>query len=108
MEALASRYTTYKDSTDYSPEKRLWRAVICQALYDALSDVENKATSYRVKEKAQNWFIYNSGNFKRACDFAGFDSDYINKKVCELIKLKKLKKSGIIWNAKNEEVIYAR
>ena len=108
METLTSKYTTYRESADYTPEKRLWRAVICQALYDALSDVKNKATPYRVKEKAQNWFVYNSGNFKRACEFAGFDSDYISKKVCELIKLKKLKKSGIIWNAKNEGVIYAR
>jgi hypothetical protein len=108
MESLANKYSTETQSSEYIPEKRLWRAVICQALYDALSSVENKATPYRIKEKAQNWFIYNSGNFKRACELAGFDADYLSKKVCKLIQLKKLKKSGIVWNAKNEEVVYGR
>ena len=109
MESLASKYASYRDAGEYAPEKKLWRAVICQAIYDALSDVEGRMTPERVKERAQNWFIYNSGNFKRACEFAGFDSDYLNKKVCELIELKKLKKLGIVWNAKNDKVvIYAR
>jgi len=107
MEAIANKYTTYSDSGDYSAEKKLWRAVICQAIYDALSNIESKAMPHRIKESAQNWFIYNSGNFKRACEFAGFDADYLSKKVCELIRLKKLKKSGIVLNVKNEEIVYA-
>ena len=108
MESLTNKYSAYRESGDYIAEKRLWRAVVCQALYDALSDVEGKATPLRVKEAAQNWFIYNSGNFKRACEFAGFDADYLSKKVCELIKLKKLKTNGIVWNAKNERIVYVR
>jgi hypothetical protein len=107
MENLANKYTVENHPSEYMAEKKLWRAVVCQALYDALSDVQNKTTPYRVKEQAQNWFINNSGNFKRACDFAGFDADYLSKKVCKLIELKKLKKLGIVWNAKNERIIYA-
>jgi hypothetical protein len=108
MENITSNYSTESQSSDYIPEKKLWRAVICQALYDALSDLEGKQMPTSEREKAQNWFVYNSGNFKRACECAGFDPDYLSKKVCKLIELKKLKKLGIIWNTRKENILYAR
>jgi len=108
MENTANKYSSENQSLDYIPEKKLWRAVICQALYDALSDLEGKQMPISEREKAQNWFVYNSGNFKRACDYAGFDPDYLSKKVCKLIELKKLKKLGIVWNTRKENILYAR
>ena len=108
MENTVNKYSAENQSSDYIPEKKLWRAVICQALYDALSDVQFKQRTLTEKVKAQNWFIYNSSNFKKACDYAGFDPDYLSKKVCKLIELKKLEKLGIVWNIRKEKILYAR
>lgn len=80
------------------PEQRLWKAVLCQLLYDALSHFENKNTSKYEKQAAENWFKYKTKNFVDVCNYAGFDADYVHKKVNELLSLKKLKKLGIIWN----------
>ena len=108
MENISNRYAQENQSSDFIPEKKLWRAVVCQALYDALCDLESKQRTSKEKEKAENWFINNTGNFKRACENAGFDADYLSQKVCKLIKLKKLKQLGIVWNAPKKRVVYAK
>jgi hypothetical protein len=107
MENTANSFNQENQCSDFIPEKKLWRAVICQALYDALSDLEGRQITSKEKEMAESWFVNNTGNFKRACECADFDPDYLSKKVCELLKLKKLKQLGIVWNAKKRKVIYA-
>ena len=79
-------------------EQRLWKAVLCQMLYDALSDFENKAMSKNEKDAAERWFIYKTKDFVDVCTYAGFDPDYIHNKVNKLLNLKKLKRLGIVWN----------
>ena len=82
----------------FPSEQRLWKAVLCQMLYDALSDFENKAMSKNEKDAAERWFIYKTKDFVDVCTYAGFDPDYIHNKVNKLLNLKKLKRLGIVWN----------
>ena len=80
------------------PEQKLWRAVLCQILYDALSDFENKCISKNEKESAERWLTFKTKDFVDVCENAGFDPDYIQQKTKALLNLKKLKKLGIVWN----------
>lgn len=95
---LQSNLNVQVESSDLIPEQKLWRAVLCQMLYDALSSFENKAMSIHEKKSAENWFINKSKDFFDVCNNAGFEPMYIHEKVKKLLNLKKLEKLGIVWN----------
>lgn len=77
------------------PERKLWAAVILQAIKDALwvdpdpSGPPNEGLTnglrridwVRIRDEALVWLIYDEVGFKRACDLAGFDPDYLRRKV---------------------------
>ena len=70
------------------PERRLFVAVLSQAMHDAFS----KHVPTIEKQKAQSWLMSNSYDFKTICDCAGRSSRY----VLEKIRKKILKANG--WN----------
>jgi len=98
MVKCLSNLNVQMEDKPISSEQRLWKAVLCQMLYDALSDFENKAMNKNEKEAAERWFIYKTKDFVDVCTNAGFDADYILGKSKKLINLKKLKQLGIVWN----------
>jgi hypothetical protein len=98
VKLLQSNLNVLMENKDIIPEQKLWRAVLCQMLYDALSSFENKAMNKNEKEAAERWFIYKTKDFVDVCTHAGFDPDYILGKSKKLVNLKKLKQLGIIWN----------
>ena len=98
MVKCLSNLNVQMEDKSISSEQRLWKAVLCQMLYDALSDFENKAMNKNEKEAAERWFIYKTKDFVDVCTYAGFDPDYIHNKVNKLLNLKKLKRLGIVWN----------
>jgi len=98
MVKCLSNLNVQMEDKPISSEQRLWKAVLCQMLYDALSDFENKAMNKNEKEAAERWFIYKTKDFVDVCTYAGFDADYIYGKVNKLLNLKKLKRLGIVWN----------
>jgi hypothetical protein len=98
VKLLQSNLNVQIESSDLIPEQKLWKAVLCQMLYDALSDFENKAMSFHEKKLAENWFLNKSKDFFDVCNNAGFDPMYIHEKVKKLLNLKRLKKLGIVWN----------
>ena len=81
----SSAYTS--DRMD-GPEKRLFIAVLSQAVHDAFSE----HVSGIEKQKAQTWLMSNSRDFKEICELSGRDSNYVLEKIRKRI----LEKNG--WN----------
>ena len=78
----------YSSDTIDCPEKRLFVAVLSQAVHDAFS----KHVPPYEKTQAQAWLMGNSFDFKTICECAGRNSSY----VLEKLRTKILKKNG--WN----------
>ena len=70
------------------PEKRLFIAVMSQAVHDAFADHVPRLE----KQKAQTWLMSNSKDFRDICELSGRNSSY----VLEKIRRKILEKNG--WN----------
>ena len=64
-----------------SPELRLFRAIITQAIDDAMYDGLDK---YKIIDKrgAISWLTSNSNDFKTICNFADINSDFPNSTIC--------------------------
>ena len=71
-----------------SPERRLFIAVISQAVHDAFSGHVPRLE----KQQAQSWLTSNSKDFKNICEYAGRSAQY----VFEKIRKKILRANG--WN----------
>ena len=71
-----------------SPEKRLFVAVLSQAVHDAFSSHVPRLE----KQQAQAWLMSNSKDLKTICENAGRSAQY----VVEKIRKKILKANG--WN----------
>ena len=69
-----------------SPELRLFRAIITQAIEDAMYDGLYK---YKIidKREAVAWLTSNSNDFKMICHFADINSDYASMKFAKAMKL---------------------
>lgn len=64
-------------------EQAVWRAVIVQAVTDALSR-SKKREMIRHKREALAWLTGFSRDFRTVCEHAGFDPTYIREKVRDL------------------------
>ena len=87
-----------KSSSAYSsdkmdcPEKRLFVAVLSQAVHDAFAE---HVPSYE-KSQAQHWLMSNSRDFRDICEYAGRDSKYVLKKI----KIRIIKEGG--WDVEKK------
>jgi hypothetical protein len=98
VKVLQSNLNVLVEDKQSIPEQRLWKAVLAQMLYDALSDFENKFINRDEKKAAEFWLTHKTKDFVDVCTNAGFDPDYILGKCKKLVNLKKLKQLGIVWN----------
>ena len=69
-----------------SPEHKLFRAILTQAISDAMYDGLYK---YKIidKREAIAWLTSNSNDFKMICHFADIDSEYASIKFTKAMKL---------------------
>ena len=69
-----------------SPELRLFRAIITQAIEDAMYDGLYK---YKIidKREAIAWLIGKSNDFKMICHYADINSEYASMKFAKAMKL---------------------
>ena len=69
-----------------SPELKLFRAIITQAIDDAMYDGLYK---YKIidKREAIAWLTGNSSDFKMICHYADINSEYASTKFAKAMKL---------------------
>jgi hypothetical protein len=79
---------THTSNSIDGPERRLFIAVLSQAVHDAFSD----HVPLLEKQQAQAWLMSNNQDFRNICENAGRNSSY----VLEKIRKKILKANG--WN----------
>ena len=72
------------------PERKLFVAVLRQAVHDAFSE---HVTGLE-RRQAQSWLTSNNEDFKTICENAGRDAKYVKEKIKRII----LKAEG--WNVK--------
>ena len=82
-----NRYQTEEVSKP-TPEERLWKAILAQAIYDALFDTQ--ITKNHERRAARDWFMYKTKNFVETCRNAGFDPDYVQEKIKKKILNQKM------------------
>ena len=88
MSRFIKSSSTYTSDTMEGPERRLFIAVLSQAVHDAFS---SHVPSLE-RRQAQAWLMGNSTDFKNICENAGKDSSYVLTKIRRRI----LEKNG--WN----------
>ena len=88
MSRFVKSSSTYTSDHMDGPERRLFIAVLSQAIHDAFSE---HVPTFE-KERAQTWLMSNSYDFKTICELSGRNSSY----VLEKIRRKILEKNG--WN----------
>ena len=98
VKVLQSNLNVSIEDRKATPEQRLWKAVLAQMLYDALSNFNNKLTNSDDKKAAEFWLTHKTKDLVDVCTHAGFDADYVISKSKKLINLKNLKRLGIVWN----------
>lgn len=77
--------SSYKEETiNRLPESRLWKAVVVNAISDALSKPNSKYCKMN-KINAQSWILKDDVNFYRVCDLAGLSSGEIRSKIKPLL-----------------------
>ena len=88
MSRFIKSSSTYTSDHMDGPERRLFIAVLSQAIHDAFSEHVPKFE----KERARTWLMSNSKDFRDICELSGRNHRY----VFEKIRKKILKANG--WN----------
>ena len=88
MSRFIKSSSAYTSDHSECPEKRLFIAVLTQAVHDAFSE----HVSGLEKQKAQTWLMSNSRDFRDICELSGRNSEYVLTKI----RRKILEKNG--WN----------
>ena len=80
---------------DTSPERRLYKAILMQAIIDS-SNTSNDRVPKKLELEAKNWIFGNSKYFREVCDKADMNPEYIMKIAKKAIKVNLEKKqSGV-------------
>ena len=85
-----NNFQTERENQIKSPEQRLWKAVLAQAVYDAL--FERDIILEAEKKSARDWFLFKTKSFYETCHNAGFDPNYVYEKM-----KKKFLNKDMVW-----------
>ena len=58
-------------------EQRLWQEVVLMAVTDATNPAPHNSEEHRVKVEARDWLEDGKSDFRRVCDLAGMDADFV-------------------------------
>lgn len=76
---------TFCDTLELSPEKKLWRGVLVNAIDDSCQMSQDRKTSI-FKADAYKWILDNCKDFKIVCYFGGFDPQDVKADFEKAIK----------------------
>ena len=85
MSRFIKASAVYSSDKMDGPEKRLFIAILSQAVHDAFKTADKLS-----KDSARSWLLSNSRDFRNICEFAGKDPAYVREKI----KKKVLKEKG--------------
>ena len=79
---------------DATPEEKLWKAVLYQGVFEALSFRHNALPlTDQEKKTTRTWINLNNTDFKEVCENAGYDPMFIINKIKRVLNGNKLKGS---------------
>jgi hypothetical protein len=58
-------------------EQRLWQEVVLMAVTDATNPAPHNSEEYRAKIEACEWLEDGKSDFRRVCDLAGMDPNFV-------------------------------
>ena len=70
------------------PEQKLWGSVLLVAACDAVRFRSDDVYINEESQRARNWFINNSADFRRVCELAGYNPKYVRMKMLRKIEEK--------------------
>jgi hypothetical protein len=76
--------TQREDTINRLPERRLWKAVVLNAITDAMSNPSTKYCKMN-KLRALSWLLNDDNNFCAVCDFAGLSPREIRNKLKRIL-----------------------
>lgn len=79
---------------NYSPEVRLYKAILTQAIID-LSNVADNKEARRLELEAKKWIFGNSHDFQEICHNAEMSPGFVIKIAKDAIKLNLAKKHDV-------------
>lgn len=85
---MLSQSSESPEWTSHAPERQLWCAVIGRGVQDATDRAgpsPGTPQRQRIRDEAQRWFSRNGEDFRFACEMAGYDPDYVRRRVLGLI-----------------------
>jgi len=88
MKGIFTQKFIHEGAQTKSPEHDLWVSVLCKAAHDAIY-----CTDWREARLAIAWFKSGNYNFRKVCEYAGRDHEYVHR-VMELPIKRREKEMG--------------
>jgi len=80
--------------TTQTPEEKLWKAVLYQGVFEALSFRHNAIPlTDQEKKTTRSWINLNNTDFKEVCENAGYDPIFIINKIKKVLTSKQFDSS---------------
>ncbi len=89
LKLLGIKLANELTKTDLASNERVFRAILIQALEDAMSSSKFKRETYW-KHDAHRWFLENSQDFQEICWSADLDPEFIRGEYMRLLKERKI------------------
>tara|TARA_R110000803_G_scaffold94069_2_gene161562 strand:- start:891 stop:1208 length:318 start_codon:yes stop_codon:yes gene_type:complete len=74
---------------DDGPETKLWKNVLIQSVIDTVWGDYRSLQTYGEKKDAKEWCNLNNPDFIEVCELAGFNPNYLYKRIKILLERKK-------------------
>ena len=99
MTIFDQKHATEGENNILSPEHHLWVSVLTKAAHDALY-----SSDWRESKLAMEWFKSKNANFRKVCEYAGKNPQYVYQKMIKKIE----KREGHIQAVRSGNKLYVK